>query len=114
MRLWVDDERRLEEWRYKPSFEHLLQSGWKQAFTYTDAVIKISSALYYGDTLDAISLDNDLGDKLGREGYDLLTLIEELIFIHSLPVPEIFIHTANTPAGDKMRLVVARIQERHG
>lgn len=112
--MWVDDKRDLEKWKKKPGFEYLLEGRWIHAHSYAGAIIKISAALCDGQQLEAISLDNDLGDKLGREGYDLLSLIEQIIVMYEMPLPEIHIHTDNAPARDKMRLVVACLREKYG
>lgn len=95
MKLWVDDERVAPE-------------GWHWAKTYEEAMRCI--ALY---AVEAISLDHDLGDVrslTGREmtGYDVLLALTQNR-IDGLQVPsDIRVHTANVPAGDRMRGVIER------
>jgi len=95
MKLWVDDIRPAPE-------------GWVWAKTFEAAVDFICGP----QPIEEMSLDHDLGD--GPTGYNILCLLESLIFngFWRKPVPLIHVHSAN-PVGAKNMLRVIDSIERH-
>lgn len=58
----------------------------------------------HGETIEIISLDNDLGD-LEKEGYKVLDWLESL----QKPIDfSIHIHSANPVARERMRAIIRR------
>lgn len=61
--------------------------------------------------VEAISLDHDLGDDTRGDGYSVLLWIEgEVAARRFVPPPNIYVHTANTPARVRMESAVAAIR----
>lgn len=87
MKIFLDDERTTPE-------------GWTRAYSVEDAQLFILTTRLpqCNYTIEALSLDHDLGENV-PSGYDLLNWLEELVYNDpSFPVPEITIHSAN-PTG---------------
>ena len=80
MKLWIDDVRPAPE-------------GWVHAKTAEEARKWIES----GEMIQAISFDHDLGE--GQEnGHDLVSLVEERVYLGKMGLPEMAVHSAN-PVG---------------
>lgn len=80
--------------------------SWQIARTYLQAIYALG--LYF-ESLEVISLDNDLGEE--KEGYDVLCFIEK-IYDGFHPPFEIRIHTKNTEAERKMKACIAAMKRR--
>lgn len=91
MRVYLDDRRTAPE-------------GWTLVKTAEEAIRLLES-----ETVEAISLDHDLGTE--KTGYDVLVRIEKILFDEQIDfrVPEIFLHTANSPGRDRMLLAIQSI-----
>jgi hypothetical protein len=87
LKLWVDDLR--------PA-----PAGWELAKNVQEA----KAALLGGEVKEA-SLDHDLGEGHGKEGYDLVLWMAE----HSVwPEKGLSVHSANPPGAEKMCALVER------
>jgi hypothetical protein len=84
MRIYLDDER-------------VTPDGWVRTY-WPDEVI----ALLEQGGVTHVSLDHDLGDDERGTGYDVILWIEEAVALRGFSPPEIFVHSANSPARDKM------------
>lgn len=59
--------------------------------------------------INFLSLDNDLGEGL-LEGYKVLDWLEEEYYINKFPLPKrIFIHSANSAAMNRMKIVINKL-----
>lgn len=98
MKVWLDDQ--IDDpyiWtRHTPD-------GWVGVKTGQEAMELVRSG-----KVEAIDLDNDLGDPAGVEGIHVINLIEELAASGAIPRMEIKIHTANSMARKRMELVRER------
>jgi hypothetical protein len=93
MKLWVDDIRPAPK-------------GWVWAKTFEAAVDFICGP----ESIEEMSLDHDLGD--GPTGYNILCLLESLIFngFWRKPVPLIHVHSANPVGAKNMLRVIDSIE----
>lgn len=84
--------------------------GWTRAYSVEDVVNLLKTR-----QVEALSLDNDLGDGF-REGYKCLDYLEELVYDDvTFPIPEITIHSANASRVQYMNLAhqnLLKIRER--
>ncbi len=64
-----------------------------------------------GDEIISISFDNDLGLMSTEQGYDVFKYVEQLVIRKAIPMPNIYIHTANPAAARQMELAAKRLQE---
>lgn len=87
MKLWVDDLRPAPE-------------GWSLAKNIDEA----KDALEGGE-VDETSLDHDLGEGHGREGYDFVLWMAEY---GVWPENSLTVHSANPPGAEKMCAIVER------
>ena len=97
MKIFLDDVRETPE-------------GWARVFTVEELWVSYNLCLAYGGVVDAVSLDNDLGDGI-PEGYTFLDELEEKVANNPLyPIPkEIRIHSANPVARKRMQSVIDRL-----
>ena len=91
IKVWLDDERPAPD-------------GWIRTY-WPDEMI----AILQNGGVSSISLDHDLGDDSRGTGYDVLTWIEENVFLHDFEPPTILIHTQNPAARTKMVAAVNSI-----
>jgi hypothetical protein len=91
VKLWLDDCRPAPK-------------GWTWHLHVDNMIEDIEWLMRHGDTIEMISLDNDLGE-LEKEGYKVLDWLESL----QIPIEfGINIHSANPVARDRMRAVIQR------
>ena len=57
-----------------------------------------------------ISLDHDLGDDDHGTGYDVLLWLEEQVATKGFVPPKCLVHSANSPARQKMEAAIASIE----
>lgn len=91
MKVFLDDERPTPD-------------GWFRVYWPDEAIQVLKSG-----AVEEISLDHDLGDEARGTGYDVVLWIEEAVALHGFKPPRIFVHSANSPASDKMRAGVLAI-----
>ncbi len=84
MKVFLDDERGAPR-------------TWTRVRTATEAI-----ALLNAGVVEEISLDHDLGDDRAGTGYDVLLWIERAVVERGFIPPLLWIHTANSPARDRM------------
>ena len=90
-KFWLDDLRPAPEGYY-----------WYK--TVDSMIHDIRTVLNWGEIIEEISLDNDLGENQ-KEGYKVLDWLETLF----IPVEfGIHIHTANPVARERMRAIIER------
>jgi hypothetical protein len=77
--------------------------GWVLVRSYRAAIDLLRSG-----HVTEISLDNDLGSI--REGYDVVTWIEQMVYQTSFRPPTIIIHSSNTVARNKMEAGIRSIK----
>jgi len=94
MKVYLDDER--------PA-----PLGWVRAFWPNEVI-----ALLKTGSVQELSLDHDLGDDARGTGYDVVLWIEEAVMLRGFQPPEIYVHSANSSARQKMLAGVAAIQQR--
>ncbi|WP_026144135.1 cyclic-phosphate processing receiver domain-containing protein [Xanthomonas sp. SHU 199] len=92
MRVFLDDER-------------ATPAGWTRAYWPDDVI-----ALLQTGKVEELSLDHDLGDDARGTGYDVVLWIERAVALRSFVPPRMHVHSANTSAGDKMRLGIEAIE----
>jgi len=92
MKIFLDDER--------PT-----PPGWTAA-RWPEEVIAL---LETGEVTD-VSLDHDLGDDARGTGYDVIIWIEEAVALRGFVPPQIFVHSANPTARQRMALGIAAIE----
>ncbi|WP_267100119.1 cyclic-phosphate processing receiver domain-containing protein [Xanthomonas sacchari] len=92
MRVFLDDERETP-------------AGWTRAYWPDDVI-----ALLQTGKVEELSLDHDLGDDARGTGYDVVLWIERAVALRSFVPPRMHVHSANTSAGDKMRLGIEAIE----
>jgi len=81
--------------------------GWVAA-RWPDEVI----ALLKTGQVAALSLDHDLGDDQRGTGYDVVLWIEEAVALRGfVPPREIYVHSSNTSARDKMLAGLEQIRK---
>lgn len=103
MKIYLDDERDPPE-------------GWLLVRTPTSFITLLDYWIEEGkwDEVEAISFDHDLGyfKRNGEEvtGNDCLLHIEKKIIENNLKVPELYIHTSNPSAKNKMLMAVYNLQ----
>ncbi len=83
MKIWLDDVRPAPE-------------GWTHCYTFGEALIKIGAEAMFGQDLDEISFDHDLGEE--KTGYDLARFLEMLAYQGVFKVNKWTVHSAN-PVG---------------
>ncbi|HEY5993630.1 MAG TPA: cyclic-phosphate processing receiver domain-containing protein [Gallionellaceae bacterium] len=93
MRVYLDDERATPE-------------GWVRVFWPSEAI-----ALLESGEVTEISLDHDLGDDERGTGYDVVLWMEEAVALRDFAPPEIHVHSANSPARDKMLAGIRSIEQ---
>lgn len=88
LKIYLDDDL-----KYRPT-----PKGWVRTFTAQETIDLLKKEHVF-----KISLDHDIGDerKVGN-GYDVLKWIENMVATTDYEPPLIEIHTANTPARQKM------------
>ncbi|WP_428240838.1 cyclic-phosphate processing receiver domain-containing protein [Gynuella sp.] len=91
MKIYLDDERETPE-------------GWKRVYWPEEAIELLKSG-----QVEEISLDHDLGDDEHGTGYDVVLWIEEQVLVHNFVPPRIKVHSANSPARQKMELGITNI-----
>lgn len=95
VRVWLDDRRVPAE-------------GWAWVKTPAEAI-----ALLGAGNVEELSLDHDLGqtDDTGREetGYDVLLWIEERQAREGMVPPHLAVHSANSPAHERMARAIDSI-----
>lgn len=102
MKVWLDDEFEAR----KDGFEGWIHTRWPSE---TIELLKQGK-------VDVVSLDHDLADVQNsqeRTGYDVLTWIEEQVYLHAFVPPKILLHTRNSSARDKMKLAIRQIILQH-
>ena len=84
--------------------------GWKHVYTVEELWREFNNCTAYGETIEVVSLDNDLGEEI-PEGYTFLDELEEKVFNDpNYPIPkEIHIHSANPVAQKRMQIVINKI-----
>jgi hypothetical protein len=96
--VWIDDRRPAPE-------------GWTWVTTVTETIELLASG-----QVDELSLDHDLGlvDGDGREqtGYDVLLWIEEQVAVNGYTPPLLSVHSANSPAHERMLRAIESIERR--
>ena len=92
LRIWLDDER--------PSPEGWVSCRWP------GEVI----ALLESEQVATVSLDHDLGDDERGTGYHVLLWIEEAVATRGFCPPRLRIHSANSPARQKMAAAITAIE----
>ena len=92
MKIFLDDTRPAPE-------------GWILAKTAREA-----QALIQGNEVEEISLDHDLGHDIRNGGWVLTYL--EIRQHYGLPIPKIYVHSANPTARKRMELGIKRLEER--
>ncbi len=101
MKIWLDDQHDDPDApkRHPPE-------GWTAVKTVGRAIdlIKI-----YGDAMEAVSLDNDLGTP--EEGFRVLDFIEELVHEGRLHRIQLDVHSVNGVRKEYMRKLIARINQ---
>lgn len=90
VKLWVDDERRPEDWIGPEYREH----GWVWATSYDEAVRVLETGF-----VKAVSLDNDMGLS-SLEGYKI---VHWMIENDTWPTEKPKVHSANPVANKRMR-----------
>ena len=91
MKVFLDDERPAPD-------------GWVLA-RWPEELIRYLEA----GTVEAVSLDHDLGDDERGTGYDVLLWIEEAVATRGFRPPEMAVHSANTSARVKMEAAMHSI-----
>lgn len=91
-KLWLDDIRSAPD------------SSWVEFDNITDMIGAMKRLINWGEKIEIISLDNDLGESL-EEGYKILDWLESLL----IPIEfGIHIHSANPVARERMRAIIER------
>jgi hypothetical protein len=92
MKVYLDDDRETPE-------------GWQRVYTVEEAVRLLETR-----TVEALSVDNDLGlNQL--EGHNVLTWLEaEIYFDETFPLPIITIHSANPTRVEHMQRALKSIE----
>ena len=80
--------------------------GWHRVYWPSEAIALLAT----GDVKE-ISLDHDLGDDVRGTGYHVVLWIEEQVALSGFVPPIIRVHSANTPARERMLAGVASIQK---
>lgn len=96
MKIYLDDERPTPD-------------GWVRAFWPDEVINHLQN-----DSVEAISLDHDLGDDERGDGYDVLKWLEEAVVVDNFDPPKIRIHTSNPPARVRMTQAVEAIERLTG
>jgi len=92
MRVYLDDERDTPP-------------GWTRTY-WPDEVI----ALLEQGAVTELSLDHDLGDDERGTGYDVVLWIEEAVALRAFVPPNIYVHSANSSAREKMEAGIRSIE----
>ncbi|HEY0060584.1 MAG TPA: cyclic-phosphate processing receiver domain-containing protein [Telluria sp.] len=92
MRICLDDERNTPD-------------GWVRTW-WPDETI----ALLEQGSVTQLSLDHDLGDDERGTGYDVVLWIEEAVALRGFIPPEMFVHSANSSAREKMLAGIRAIE----
>lgn len=92
MKIYLDDER-------------VTPDGWTRTYT-VDETIKLLKTRQ----VNYLSLDNDLGENQA-EGYKVLDFLEETVYNDpSFPIPEVYVHSANSTRVEHMRRAISSIE----
>lgn len=92
MRIYLDDERETP-------------TDWVRTYTVAETI-----GLLETRQVEALSLDNDLGEGI-PEGYKVLDWLEETIYNdNTFPLPEISIHSANATRVEYMQRALRSIE----
>ena len=91
-RIFLDDERPTPE-------------GWVRACWPAEVIAWLETG-----TVQAVSLDHDLGDDARGTGYDVICWIEEAVALRGFDPPTITVHSANPSARLKMLAGIQAIE----
>lgn len=79
--------------------------GWVRAYWPLEVI-----ALLKHNEVTELSLDHDLGDDKRGTGYDVLSWLEEQVFLHGMKPPKrIFVHSDNGPGRVRMLAAIDSI-----
>lgn len=78
--------------------------GWVRAFSALQAIELLKTG-----NVTELSLDHDLSEREGDNGYAVLLWIEEQVVLNNFHPPILHVHTANPSARVKMELAVQNI-----
>lgn len=79
--------------------------GWVRAYWPREVI----SLLKHNEVTE-LSLDHDLGDDKRGTGYDVLTWIEEQVFLHGMTPPKrMVVHSDNGPGRERMLAAIDAI-----
>lgn len=81
-------------------------AGWIRVYWPDEAI-----ALLKTGNVTHISLDHDLGDDVRGTGDDVVTWLQEQVFLHNMTPPVITVHSDNASGIQKMRQGIERIYE---
>jgi hypothetical protein len=95
MKIFLDDERKAP-------------NGWVRCYRPEEVILLLLTT-----DVEVISLDHDLGEE-DCDGYDVLSWLEEAVFVDNFFPPEILIHTANPAARVRMEACRKKIIEYSG
>lgn len=92
MRVYLDDERETPV-------------DWERTYTVEETIYLLSTR-----QVEALSLDNDLGEGF-REGFEVLDWLEKTIYNdETFPMPQITIHSANASRVEYMQRALRSIE----
>ena len=93
IKIWLDDQREAPD-------------GWVRTQTAHETIELLKTG-----QVEEISLDHDLGpeESVGT-GYDVVKWVEEQVVLNRFLAPVMHVHSANGPAGDRMRQGIASIE----
>lgn len=92
MKIWLDDIRPAPD-------------GWYRTYT-----VEQTLELLKTKSVQALSLDNDLGNGL-KEGYVVVDKLEEWVYFDStFPIPEIVVHSSNASRKEYMNRVIYKLE----
>lgn len=82
--------------------------GWHFALTATDCIELLEN---FGDMIEEVSLDHDLG-PINEDGYDVLLWIEEQVRTNpDYKLPKLYVHSMNPVAARRMQMAIIAIYE---
>ncbi len=108
MKIWLDDQLDDPETPVRHTPE-----GWIGAKTSSEFKKIVEDALEKGESIEAISFDNDLGEKV--EGRHLVKWLQEQHpeIIELNPEIELEVHSANNVAGPEMKRELEILRRHH-
>lgn len=110
-RLFIDDYREVEIFRSLGEFAHLNEGQWEQAWTPEEAIETLEAWRDDPNIIIAgISFDHDL-KSFEIDGYQILCMVERWVHEGQIPLPRLYIHTANYSVRGKMEMVVNKLEE---